>query len=125
MLWRTIRAYLLPSAHPGLRPVREGGGEEFRPKVDEWGNRVEEGDRRDVWEAYQADKIREQNRALVRPCMGLYIRRWAVLGGILWLLGLALTGLGLAIAGWVAYAGAVGALVMVVMLVLLRQELAS
>ena len=125
MLWRTLLAYFLPSAHPGLRPVREGGGEEFRPKVDEWGNRVEEGDGRDVWQGYQADKIREQNRALVRPYMVVYIRRWAVLGGILWLLGEGLMALGLSIAGWLAAAGAVGALVMVVMLVFLRTELSG
>lgn len=125
MLWRTIRAYFLPSAHPGLRPVREGGGEEFRPKVDEWGNRVDKGDWANVWEGYQADKIREQNRALVRPYMVVYIRRWAVLGGILWLLGEGLTALGLPIAGWLAAAGAVGALVMVVMLVFLRTELSG
>lgn len=125
MLWQTIRAYFLPSAHPGLRPVREGGGEEFRPKVDEWGKRVEEGDWRDVWEGYQADKIRERNRALVRPYMGLYIRRWAVLGAGLWLLAQGIDALGLALAAWLAYAGAVGALVMVVMLILLRTELSG
>ena len=123
MLWRTIRAYFLPSAHPGLRPVRPGGGEEFRPKVDEWGRRVEEGDWASVWEGYRADKIREQNRALVRPYMGQYIRRWAVVAAGLWLVGHACAGLGLAAAGWTAWVGAAGALVMVVMLILLRQEL--
>ncbi|MFB6259762.1 MAG: hypothetical protein ABEJ96_07960, partial [Thiohalorhabdaceae bacterium] len=84
MLWQTIRAYFLPSAHPGVRPVREKGGEEFRPKVDEWGRRVEEGDWGSIWEGHQADRIREQNRAVVRPFMGRYIRRWAVLAGLLW-----------------------------------------
>ena len=125
MLWRTILAYFLPSAHPGLRPVRESGGEEFRPKVDEWGKRVEEGDWSSVWEGYQADRTREYNRALVRPFMGRYIRRWAVLAGILWGLSHALAALGLSVAGWGVFALAVGASVMAVLLVLLRQEMRS
>ena len=123
MLWRTIRAYFLPSAHPGLRPVREGGGEEFRPKVDEWGKRVEAEDWGSVWDGYRADRIRARNRALVRPHMGRYIRRWAGLAAALWLLGEGLAAAGLTVLGWTALAGAGGGLVMVVMLVLLRQEM--
>lgn len=125
MLWQTIRAYFLPSAHPGVRPVREKGGEEFRPKVDEWGKRVDQGDWGSVWEGYQADRIRDQNRAVVRPHMGLYIRRWAVLAAILWGISEVLGWLGLALADWVLLAAAVGAGIMVVMLVLLRQEMQS
>ncbi|HKJ70322.1 MAG TPA: hypothetical protein VKA55_01020 [Gammaproteobacteria bacterium] len=123
MLWRTILAYFLPSAHPGLRPVKDGRGEEFHPKINEWGRRVDEGDWGNVWEGYQADKIREHNRALVRPYMGLYIRRWAVTGGLLWLLSQGLGALGLRAGAWTAFALAVLSLVMVVMLVLLRQEI--
>lgn len=123
MLWRTVRAYFLPSAHPGLRPVREGGGEEFRPKVDEWGRRLDQGDWDSTWDAYRADKIRERNRALVRPFMGLYIRRWAGLGGLLWLTSRGLAWAGLAVAGWLVFAAAAGALVMAVLLTLFRHEL--
>jgi hypothetical protein len=123
VLWRTLLAYLLPAFHPGLRPVRDGGGEEFRPKVDEWGKRVEEGDWASVWEGYRADKIRERNRALVRPYMGAYIRRWTVLAAGLWGVGQLLGGLGLSIAAWVAVAAAAAALVVAVLLTLLRQEM--
>ena len=60
---------------------------------------------------------------MVRPFMGLYIRRWAGLGGLLWLAGQAASGLGLAALGGTALAGAWGALVMAVLLALLRHEM--
>jgi hypothetical protein len=122
-LWSTLRAFFLPSAHPGLEPVRPGGGEEFRPKLDEWGRRVEAGEAESVWDVHRADRIRARNRAMVRPFMGAYIRRWLGLAALLWLAG---KGLDLAGAGLLAVPlslGATLALITAFLLVLLRQEI--
>ncbi|MFP4616344.1 MAG: hypothetical protein ACLFRB_10770 [Thiohalorhabdus sp.] len=124
MLWRTIRAYFLPSAHPGLEPVKDRHGEELFPKRDEYGERVEDQEL-EVWASHRADRRRERNRALVRPYMGLYIRRWAVLGGFLWAASELLGWAGLPLGSWLVFSGAVLAFLMVVMLLLLRQEMSS
>ena len=124
-LWRTLRAYFLPSAHPGLRPVRAGGGEEFRPKRDARGQRVEAAEWRSVWDGHIADRNRAHNRALVRPYMGAYIRRWLGLAAVLWLLSHGLGLAGLVIAAWGLFVLAVLALLTGLLLVLLRQELSG
>lgn len=123
MLWRTVRAYFLPSAHPALRAIRERGGEELFPKVDEWGRRVEAEEGEGVWEIYRADRRRAYNRAVVRPYMGRYVRRWLGLGAVLFLLsrGLAAAGLGWPATGLLVPAGL--ALLVTLMLLLLWEEI--
>jgi hypothetical protein len=121
-LWQTVRAYFLPSAHPDLRPVREGGGQEFRPKLDEFGQRVEAGERENVWDCHRADRARAHNRAVVRPYMGAYIRRWLVLAALLWLASKGMELAGAAFLSWPLSLAAALALVTAFLLVLLRQE---
>jgi hypothetical protein len=55
--------------------------------------------------------------------MGAYIRRWAGLALFLWLIGRTLAAAGLAVVAWVFLTGAVAALVMTVMLLLLLDEM--
>ncbi|HKJ86907.1 MAG TPA: hypothetical protein VKA48_00100 [Gammaproteobacteria bacterium] len=122
MLWQTIRAYFLPSAHPGLQPVKDRSGEEFRPKRNEYGKPVEDKDWESVWDSYGAERQRERNRALVRPFMGLYIRRWAALGALLWAISELFYWAGLPVVSWFFFAGTLLAAIMIFLLYLLRQE---
>ncbi|MFA9460184.1 hypothetical protein [Thiohalorhabdus methylotrophus] len=123
MLWQTIRAYFLPSAHPGLQPVKDRQGEEFRPKRDGYGRRVERDEWESVWDGYEADQQRARNRALVRPFMGVYMRRWAGLGLLLWIPSELFQWSGLPLLSWPLFLAALGSFLMVFLLFLLREEM--
>lgn len=99
-LGQTLLAYLWPLWLPGLEDVERARG---------------------PWRKFAL----QRNRARIRPHLGLYIKRWANLAGILYLFGTTLEHAGLLWAGVASFWGFVWSLAAVAVLVATRLFMGS